>query len=119
VISWIRNRIRIRINLQMTSQNVWNMSLYEHFFKGLSFYLEEVGYGPASGSASGWKVGSASASNENPYPDPHQIKIRIRIRIRVISRICIQIHINLMGIHNTGLLNKDQETHFQHYELRS
>jgi hypothetical protein len=40
VIGWIRNRIRIHINLQMTSQNVWNMSLYEHFFKGLSLYLE-------------------------------------------------------------------------------
>ncbi len=27
VIRWIR----IRVNLQMTSQNVWNMSLFEHF----------------------------------------------------------------------------------------
>jgi hypothetical protein len=24
----------------MTSQNVWNMSLFEHFFKGLSLYWE-------------------------------------------------------------------------------
>ncbi len=40
VISWIRCRFRIRINLQMTRQNVWNMSLFEHFFKGLSLYLE-------------------------------------------------------------------------------
>jgi hypothetical protein len=42
VISWIQ--IRICINLQMTSQNVWNMeyrmSLYEHFFKGLGLFLE-------------------------------------------------------------------------------
>ncbi len=30
----------IRIDLQMTSQNVWNMSLFEHFFKVLSLYLE-------------------------------------------------------------------------------
>jgi hypothetical protein len=30
VISWIR----VRVNLQMTSQNVWNMSLFWHFFKG-------------------------------------------------------------------------------------
>ncbi len=37
---WIRNRIRIRINLQKTSQNVWNMSLFEHLFKGLILYLE-------------------------------------------------------------------------------
>ncbi len=36
VLSWIL----IRINLHMTSQNVWTMSLYEHFFKVLSLYLE-------------------------------------------------------------------------------
>jgi hypothetical protein len=36
VISWIRNRIRFRINLQMTRQNVGNMRLFEHFFKSLS-----------------------------------------------------------------------------------
>ncbi len=46
VISWIRVRIiviswiRISINLEMTSQNVWKMSLFEHFFKVLSLYLE-------------------------------------------------------------------------------
>jgi hypothetical protein len=38
VISWIRNWIHI--NLQMASQNVWNMSLFEQFLKGLSLYLE-------------------------------------------------------------------------------
>ncbi len=31
VINWIR----IRISFQMTSQIVWNMKLFEHFFKGL------------------------------------------------------------------------------------
>jgi hypothetical protein len=36
----MRSWIRIRIILQMTSQYIWNMSLYEHFFKGLSLYLE-------------------------------------------------------------------------------
>jgi hypothetical protein len=36
VISWIR----ICIHLQMTSKNVWNISLFEHLFKVLSFYLE-------------------------------------------------------------------------------
>ncbi len=36
VICWIR----IQINFQMTSQNVWNMSLFEHFFKVLSFCLK-------------------------------------------------------------------------------
>jgi hypothetical protein len=32
--------IRIRIHWQMTSQNVWNMSLFEHFFNVLSLNLE-------------------------------------------------------------------------------
>ncbi len=34
IISVIWTRIRIRINLKLTSQNVRNMSLFEHFFKG-------------------------------------------------------------------------------------
>jgi hypothetical protein len=38
--SWIRNRAWMRINLQITNQNVWNMSLFGHIFKGLSLYLE-------------------------------------------------------------------------------
>ncbi len=38
VISWIR----IRIDLQMTSQTVWNKSLFEHFFKVLSLCLERM-----------------------------------------------------------------------------
>ncbi len=66
VISWIR--IRILINLQMTSQNVWNltmeycMSLFEHFFKVLSLCF---------GSQDG-----------DPDPQPHLVTSRIRIRIR-------------------------------------
>jgi hypothetical protein len=35
-----RNRIRIRINLHMTSPNLRNMCLFEHFFKGWILYLE-------------------------------------------------------------------------------
>ncbi len=67
--------IRIRISLQMWSQNVWNMSLFEHFFKGLSLYLE---LGSGSGSASEWQVGSGSActsdktQDQDPRPDTHQ-----------------------------------------------
>ncbi len=38
VISWIP--IRIRINLKMTSHNVWNTSLSEHFSRVSSLYLE-------------------------------------------------------------------------------
>ena len=36
IIIWIR----IRINLQVTSHNLRNMSLLDHFFMGLSLYLE-------------------------------------------------------------------------------
>ncbi len=46
-ISWIQNRIHI--NLQMTSKNVRDMSLFEHFFKGLSLYLEARIWESASG----------------------------------------------------------------------
>jgi hypothetical protein len=63
VITWIRNRIRI--NLQMTSPCVWNMSLFEHFFKGLSLSLEA------------------------------RIWTRTRIPIRVKSRIRTFIHIHI------------------------
>ncbi len=55
---------RIRINLQMTSQNVWNMSLFEHFLESLSLYLEA------------------------------RIWIRIRIRVKSQIRIRIKIKIN-------------------------
>jgi hypothetical protein len=97
VISWIRNQIRIRNNLQLTSKNVWNMSLFEHFFKSFSLYLE----------ARIWiririRVKSRIQIRAKQNPDPHQInvrfRIRIRIRIRVISqfRICVKV----MQIHN-------------------
>jgi hypothetical protein len=46
------NHIRIRINLQMTSQNIWNISLYEHFF---------MVFKPLFGS---W--------DQDPAPDPHE-----------------------------------------------
>jgi len=36
VINWIR----IRISLQMTSQSIWNMILFEHFFKFFILYLD-------------------------------------------------------------------------------
>jgi hypothetical protein len=62
VISWIR------INLQMTSQNVWNMSLFKHFLKVLSFYLEA------------------------------RIRIRIQIRIKVKVRIRIRIGIKVTSM---------------------
>ncbi len=70
VISWIR----IRISLQMTSLNAWNISLFEHFFKVLlTLYLEaririririrwKVGSESGSASASKWQAGPGSAS---------------------------------------------------------
>ncbi len=75
-ISWIR--IRIHISLQMTSQNVWQMSLFKHFFKvepfwklgsrSASKWKERSGSawkwqaGSGSGSASKWRAGSGSGS---------------------------------------------------------
>jgi hypothetical protein len=73
VIGWIRNRIWIHINLQMTGQNVWYMSLFEHFFKGLSSYVEARIWPdpyPYHGEKS------------DPYSHPHQIKIRILINLK-------------------------------------
>ncbi len=80
----VKSWIRIRINLQRTAQNVWNMSLFEHFSRVWAFICKL-----GSRSAFGWKVryGSASALNKNPHPDPHQVKIRIRIRIRIPIRV--------------------------------
>ncbi len=110
--------IQIRINLQMTSQKVWNMSLFEHFFKIWAF----IG-----------KLGTGSGSASWEKSDPHQIKIRIRIRIkyktaliririliRVISRIRIrmkvmQINNKVMRIHNTAL---GHGTFIDHFYLR-
>ncbi len=58
VISWIR--IWIRVNLPMTSKNVWYMSLFEHLYKVFKAFLWNLGSG--SGSALKWKVGSESGS---------------------------------------------------------
>ncbi len=72
VISWIR----IRISLQMASQNVWNMSLFEHFFKVLILYLEA----------------------RIRIRIRNKVKGRIQIRIKVTSRIRVRIRITLMQI---------------------
>ncbi len=67
VISLIRNRIRIRINLQMTMYGMYGIWAYlSTFWQGLTLYLEA--------RHQGWKVGSGfgSASNKNRNPDPHQ-----------------------------------------------
>ncbi len=71
-------RIRIRINLQITSQNVWNMSLFEHFFKVLILYMEA-------------RIRIC-------------IKVKDRIRIRICNKVSsrIRIRINVMRIRNTG-----------------
>ncbi len=72
---WIRIRIRIRIkviswiriciNLQMTSQNVWNMSLFEHL-NTFSRFWTCIWLGSwsrsVSASASKWQAGTGSGS---------------------------------------------------------
>jgi hypothetical protein len=76
VISWIRNLNLIRINLQMTSQNVWHWSIFEHIFIRFSLYLEAR------------LLIRIHIKLNSRIPDPHQIiRIRICISIRVISRI--------------------------------
>ncbi len=79
MISWIW--IRIRIKVQMTSQTVRKMSLFEHFFKVLSLYLE------------------ARIRIQIKVKG----RIRILIRIKVTSRIRICIRINMMPIRNIDL----------------
>ncbi len=83
--SWIR----IRINLQMTNQNVWNISLFTHFSKVLSLYLV--------------------ARIRIRIKAKSRIRIRIRNRIKVTSRNRIYIkvtsriwiRIKVMQIRNT------------------
>jgi hypothetical protein len=65
-------RIRIHINLQMKRQNVWNMGLFEHFFKGLGPYLE----------ARIWIRIRIHITAEKSDQDPHPQLIKIRIRIK-------------------------------------
>jgi hypothetical protein len=65
----------MRINLPMTSHNVWDMSLFEHIFQGLSLYLE--------------------AMNRFPIRNKEKGRIWIWIRINVASRIQIQILIKM------------------------
>ncbi len=42
-------------------QNVWNMSLFEHFFKVLSLYLEAR-----------IRIRTYQSDMQDPDPDPHQ-----------------------------------------------
>jgi hypothetical protein len=68
VISWIR----IRTNLQMTSQNVWNKRLFEHLSKVLSLYLEAR-----------IRVGiHIKVKGRILIRFRNEVKIRIRIRIK-------------------------------------
>ncbi len=62
-ISWSR----IRINMQMTSQNVWKLRLFEHFFKVLSLYSRAC---PGSGTAAKRKAASGSAGGGRGYELP-------------------------------------------------
>jgi hypothetical protein len=79
--SW--TQIRIGISLQMTSLSVWKTSLFEHFFKVLSLYLE------------------ARILIRIRIKVKGRIRIRIRIHIKVTSR--IRIRIKVMRIRNNAL----------------
>jgi hypothetical protein len=55
--------MRIRINLQMTrSQNVWNLSIFEHFFKGFEPSFGSYDLDPDPHQGEKWDSDS----------DPHQ-----------------------------------------------
>ncbi len=71
---------RIRISLQMTSQNAWDMSLFQH---------QE--YEPLFGSQD-----LDPDADQGEKSDPHQIKIRVRIRI----------HIRVIRTHSTANWNQ-------------
>jgi hypothetical protein len=77
VISWIRISIKAG---QMTSQNVWNMSLFEHFFNVLGHYLE--------------------ARIRIRIKEKGSIRSRIRVHIKVTSR--IRIHIKVTAGSGSG-----------------
>ncbi len=80
----VTSRIRIRISLQIRNQNVWNMSLFEHFFKGLSLYLEA--------KIRIWIRFKVKG------------RIRIRIRIKITSKIRIRITVtSKIRIRNTAV----------------
>ncbi len=91
VISWTRIRISIKVMcwiqsgsasiFQMASQSVWEISLFELFFKVLSLYLE--------------------ARIRIQIRIKVKGRIRIRIRIKVTSR--IRICIKVMRIRNSVL----------------
>ncbi len=81
----------------MTSQNLWNMSLFEHFFKVLSLYLKAririwilikmKGTRVGSGSAAKWNVVSASkwygSATLDPDPLVRGTDPGFRIRIKM------------------------------------
>jgi hypothetical protein len=80
----------------MTSQNVWNLSLFDYFFKVLSFFLEA-------------KIRIRI-----------KVKGRIRIRIKVTSRIRIQVRIKVMWIRNTAYrLNHNPYVTFRSFGRRA
>ena len=76
--SWIR--IQICNNSQATSLNVWSMSIFEHFFKVLSLYLQ----------------------------DRIQIRIKVKCRIRIRFKVKRWIRIRITG--NIGIKFKTLPT---------
>jgi hypothetical protein len=68
VTSWIR----IRIHVQITIHKVWNMSLFEHFFKHLSLYLEARSPDPHQKERLDPDPHKSDKLDPDPDPHPHQ-----------------------------------------------
>jgi hypothetical protein len=101
-ISFIRNRIRIRINLQMSSQNVWNEPIlalfqgFEHFFEAMIWTRIRIRIWVKSRIRIRINKKSESSGphqGDKSNPDPHQS--------------------DMMRIHNTG---KKHEENSQGYD---
>ncbi len=80
VISW--NRIWVRINLQLTRQNVrYGIWAYLSTFSRVWAFIWKVGFGSESGPVSGWKVGYGSAEKKSKSASNKKRGIQIHIRI--------------------------------------
>ncbi len=108
VINWIQNWICI--NLQMTSHNVWTMSLLVHFFK---VFIWKIGSG--SGSASLIRI-RIKMTNKIRIRIHFEVTNRIRIRIGSASRWCESTTLSsTMSEDLSNLVDKTRHKGFEYY----
>jgi hypothetical protein len=88
----LKGRIRIRINLQMSSQNVWNMTLFEHFSQ--DFEPLFGGQDPDLHQSERW----------DPDPDPHRSDKQDPDPLRVMRSRNTGYFAILNGYGNSGIL---------------